>query len=187
MDFGKPRNRCAERPWTRLDCLKNAFKKAATDIEAEHKTNKAKAEDSLPILIAVAHLMDKPIPDVDNFRKLGMKLDRAKVIGEEWLEGKYSSAEIKLQEAMRQATLEDINKEIARLENTRRRRYGTIKIPHRAQPSKLSSKTAPGLLGRCYAVAGAGRQWKPEIHHRTYGNRRRTLQVLGGDLHQRRP
>jgi hypothetical protein len=43
-------------------------------------------------------------------------LKNAKIIGDEWLGGRYASAKIKLQEAIRRATLDDINKEIERLE-----------------------------------------------------------------------
>jgi hypothetical protein len=112
----RAKDRPADRPWSRLSCLKRAFKQAADDIEKEHKSSKAKAEDSLPILIALARLMDKPYLDANGLKTLGEKLDIAKCIGEDWSNGKYSSAKIKLQEAMRQATLDDINKELARLE-----------------------------------------------------------------------
>jgi hypothetical protein len=67
FDHEKPKDRPADRPWSRLNCLKGAFQKAADDIEKEHKLIKAKSEDSLPILIAVARLMDKPYLDANGF------------------------------------------------------------------------------------------------------------------------
>jgi hypothetical protein len=134
-----------ERPWSSLDNLKKTFKEAAKEIEKENKDEKPQAEDALPILIALARLMDKDVPDHANFNKLGEKLASAKTIGEEWLGGNYSSAKIKLQEAMRQATLEDINKELSRLEKATEEALRDNKDPpHRTALETKLKKLLPG-------------------------------------------
>jgi hypothetical protein len=51
-----------ERPWSRLDRLKEAFKRAAQEIEETCKAEEAQKADALPILIALARLMEQSNP-----------------------------------------------------------------------------------------------------------------------------
>ena len=73
-----------ERPWARLGRLKRAFSLAAEDIAEKHKHDTADKQDSLPILVALARLIDHHNPKVEDFNRLGNKLENAKLIGDEW-------------------------------------------------------------------------------------------------------
>jgi hypothetical protein len=83
------------------------------------------------------------------FKTLGEKLDIAERIGDDWIKGKCSSAKIKLPEAMRQATLDDINKELARLEKATEDALRNNKDPppRTALETKLK-KLLPGCSAR---------------------------------------
>ena len=80
-----------ERPWARLAQLKKAFSLAAGDIEEAHKHAAATKQDALPLLIALARLMDHN-PNPEDFTRLGKKHEGAKRIGEDWQAGRYASA-----------------------------------------------------------------------------------------------
>ena len=81
-----------ERPWTRLAQLKKTFSLAAEDIAEAHMYDTANKQDRLPILISLARLMDHHNPRIEDFTRLGKKLENAKLIGEEWQAGSYASA-----------------------------------------------------------------------------------------------
>ena len=53
---------------------------------------------------------------MEDFNRIGKKLEVAQIIGDEWQDGKYASAKEKLQDAIRKAALDDIQKEVKRLE-----------------------------------------------------------------------
>ena len=102
-----------ELPWNRLTTLKRAFRLAAEDIEVQCKAEKAEKCDSLHILVALARLMEKPNPNLEEFDKLGCKLDDAKTVGKEWVKGNFAQAKNLLQDLLRQAALDDVTKESA--------------------------------------------------------------------------
>ena len=84
-----------ERPWARLGQLERAFSLAAEDIAEAHKYDTATKQDTLLVLIALARLMDHHNPRIEDFTRLGKKLEGAKLIGEECQAGGYASAENK--------------------------------------------------------------------------------------------
>ena len=65
---------------------------AAEDIAEKHKYDAAANQDSLPVLVALARLMDQHNPKVKDFGRLGKKLECAKLVGDEWQAVKYASA-----------------------------------------------------------------------------------------------
>jgi hypothetical protein len=92
----------------------NVLSLAAGDIEEAHKHDTATKHDALPILIALARLMDHHNPNTEDFTRLGKKHEGANRIGEDWQTGRYASAKNKLQDAMRKAALDDIHRELLR-------------------------------------------------------------------------
>ena len=68
IDRGK-----VERPLARLAQLKKVFSLAAEDIEEAHKYDTATKQDTLPILIALARLIDHHNPTTEDFTRLGKK------------------------------------------------------------------------------------------------------------------
>ena len=88
LDADGTNNGKVERPWSGLDQLKRASKFAAEDI----------------ILIPLAWLMEHT-PNANDFARIGCKLESPKVIGEEWICGRYASAKIKFWESKRLPTM----------------------------------------------------------------------------------
>jgi hypothetical protein len=80
---------------------------------------------------------DDPTRYKEEFCRLANELENAKIIGDEWQNGSYASAKIKLQDAIRRATLEDINKELARLEQDTKDALTNNKDP----PPRLALET----------------------------------------------
>ena len=105
-----------ERPWAILGQLKRAPPLAAEDIAEKHNYDTAAKRDSLLVLVALARLMDHHNPKIEDSNRLGKKLESAKLMGDEWQDGKYASAKNKLQVAIRKAALDDIQKEVQRLD-----------------------------------------------------------------------
>jgi hypothetical protein len=94
--------------------------------------------------------MDHHNPNSEDFTKLGTKHEDAKRVGEDWQAGRYASAKNKLQDAMRKAALDDIQKELQRCEQAAEEAAKANEDPpHRdaleTKLKKLIPGTTPGV------------------------------------------